>query len=351
MDKKASSKNKNNDMMLKVIAVICALFLWFYAEAQENPSKERQLTVPIQYVNMKSDYVVEHANQSVQVTIKGNETDIMSLRSDDFTAVVDLTDAVEGSESYPVQVIGNAATERFSYTPEHVRVSIAQMTQKEVPVRVRTDGDVAQYYELQHVDVQPNTVTIRGASKVLEEITGIETNVIDISELQQDIEVSVFLQLPENIVVQNGDGSVTTEKQITVALHVQPLQEEKTVEAEIELRNVPEGTSAILDVTKVALTLRGDATLLESQNLLGQISLYVDCATLTEGQYLLPIQIETVQNSVQEALRSVTPQTVTVTITADESAITTEGNGIGTEIIGEDHVNEVQNNHKTNIAE
>ena len=50
---------KNNDTMLKIIALICALLLWFYAEAQENPSKERQLTVPIQYTNVAADIIVE----------------------------------------------------------------------------------------------------------------------------------------------------------------------------------------------------------------------------------------------------------------------------------------------------
>ncbi|MBQ5732816.1 MAG: hypothetical protein IIV59_06680, partial [Selenomonadaceae bacterium] len=80
---------KQNDNLLKIVALVCAVLLWFYADAQENPLKERQLTIPVRYVNLVSGYVVENAGQSVQITVKGNETDIMSLRSDDFTATVD----------------------------------------------------------------------------------------------------------------------------------------------------------------------------------------------------------------------------------------------------------------------
>ena len=56
-----AANRKNNDTMLKVIALVCAVLLWFYAEAQENPSKERQLTVPVQYINLAPDYVIEQA--------------------------------------------------------------------------------------------------------------------------------------------------------------------------------------------------------------------------------------------------------------------------------------------------
>lgn len=330
-DKVANQKNKKNDTMLKLIAVICAVFLWFYAEAQENPSKERQLTVPIQYVNVASDFVVEPASQSVQVTIKGNETDIMSLRNDDFTAIVDLSRAEEGNASYPVQVTGNAVTERFSYTPEHVRISIDRITRKDVPVRVRTDGDIAQNYELQHIDVQPDYVTIRGTSKALAELNSVETNVIDITDLKDDTEVAVLLHLPDEITVQNEDGSITAEKRIMVALHVQALQMENTVETEITLRNVPLGISAELDVTKATLVLQGEAEVVEVQDLLDQISLYVDCTGLMEGQYTLPIQVEIDNDALRDALQSVTPQTVMLMLTSDGTIVSSEGDDTGIE--------------------
>ena len=151
-----TTSQKQNDNLLKIVALVCAVLLWFYADAQENPLKERQLTIPVRYVNLVSGYVVENAGQSVQITVKGNETDIMSLRSDDFTATVDLAGAYTGSGSYPVQVSSTAVVDRFTYTPDKVTVVVDQILQKEVPVYLRTNGAVAPYYELQHTDIQKN---------------------------------------------------------------------------------------------------------------------------------------------------------------------------------------------------
>lgn len=310
-----SANEKHNDNMLKVIALICAVLLWFYAEAQENPSKERQLPVPVQYVNLASDYVVENASQTVQITVKGNETDIMSLRSDDFVAVVDLSGAIVGSAAYPVQVTSTAVTDRFTYTPDKINLSVDRMLQKEVPIRVRTDGALPQYYELQHIDVQPDTAIIRGKSKVLDAITGIDTAIIDISALKQDCEVETMMNLPDGVTAQMEDGSFAAEAGLIVAIHVQPIQSSKTLETVIALRDVADGLTGTLDVDKAVMLLEGDAELLAKQPILDQLLLHVDCSGLTAGVYTLPIRVESSNVAVYETLQSIIPQTVTVILT------------------------------------
>ena len=312
-----ADNQKNNDTMLKVVALICALLLWFYAEAQENPSKERQLTVPVQYINLAEDYVVENPHQSVQVIVKGNETDIMSLRSDDFTAVVDLSGATMGSASYPVAVNSTAVNERFTYMPDKVTVSIDQIQQKTVPVHLRTDGAVAQYYELQHTDVQPDSVTIRGTGKRLAEITAVETAVVDIAGLKQYTELETMLVLPEGVTVQTGEAAFSSEAYVTVAMAVQPIQENRTLETVIVLRNVPENMSGKLESAKASMLLKGDAELLATQPILDQLVLYVDCHGLQAGPHVLPVQVEGANEAVLNALQLVSPQTVTVTLTAE----------------------------------
>ena len=233
-----TNSQKHNDTMLKVIALVCAVLLWCYAEAQENPSKERQLTVPVQYVNLASGYVVENANQVVQITVKGNETDIMSLRSDDFTAVVDLSNAAVGNTEYPVQVSSAAVSERFTYLPDKLAVSIDQILQKEVPVHLRTNGAVAEYYELQHTDIQPDTVVIQGKSSLIADISAVETVPIDISGITSDKELIGILQLPEGVTAQTLDTEFRADAEIAVYLYVQPIQSQQNLEAVIGVRNV-----------------------------------------------------------------------------------------------------------------
>ncbi len=344
---------KKSDRMLKIVALVCALFLWFYAEAQENPAKERQLTVPVQYVNLAADYVVESASQSVQITIKGNETDIMSLRSDDFTAAVDLSGAVVGSASYPVMVNSSAVNERFTYTPDKITVSIDQIQQKEVPIRVRTDGTVAQYYELSYTDVQPETVIVRGSGKHLSDITDVETDVIDISGMKQHTELQVMLNLPDGVVAQINEGEFTSHAQITVALHIQPSQSSRTLETMISLRNIPEGMQGIIEPDKATMVLTGDAELLATQPILDQLLLYVDCDGLAAGEYHLPVQVEASNGAVQKALQSVSVQTVTVRLMTEPERLPEAElpDDITEDNVNDTISNENKENNENNAAE
>ena len=331
-----TNSQKHNDTMLKVIALVCAVLLWCYAEAQENPSKERQLTVPVQYVNLASGYVVENANQVVQITVKGNETDIMSLRSDDFTAVVDLSNAAVGNAEYPVQVNSAAVSKRFTYLPDKLAVSIDQILQKEVPVHLRTNGAVAEYYELQHTDIQPDTVVIQGKSSLIADISAVETVPIDISGITSDKELIGILQLPEGVTAQTLDTEFRADAEIAVYLYVQPIQSQQNLEAVIGVRNVQEGLDFVLDTEKVSLTLKGDAELLAQQPILDQLLFYVDCNHLAAGTYTLPIQVEALNETVHEALQEVSPQTVTVTLQAEVMILPNREPENGNEAINSD---------------
>ncbi|MBO5114620.1 MAG: hypothetical protein J6C02_00560 [Peptococcaceae bacterium] len=331
-----TNSQKHNDTMLKVIALVCAVLLWCYAEAQENPSKERQLTVPVQYVNLASGYVVENANQVVQITVKGNETDIMSLRSDDFTAVVDLSNAAVGNTEYPVQVSSAAVNERFTYLPDKLAVSIDQILQKEVPVHLRTNGAVAEYYELQHTDIKPDTVVIQGKSSLIADISAVETVPIDISGITSDKELIGILQLPEGVTAQTLDTEFRADAEIAVYLYVQPIQSQQNLEAVIGVRNVQEGLDFVLDTEKVSLTLKGDAELLAQQPILDQLLFYVDCNHLAAGTYTLPIQVEALNETVHEALQEVSPQTVTVTLQAEVMILPNREPENGNEAINSD---------------
>ena len=331
-----TNSQKHNDTMLKVIALVCAVLLWCYAEAQENPSKERQLAVPVQYVNLASGYVVENANQVVQITVKGNETDIMSLRSDDFTAVVDLSNAAVGNTEYPVQVSSAAVNERFTYLPDKLAVSIDQILQKEVPVHLRTNGAVAEYYELQHTDIQPDTVVIQGKSSLIADISAVETVPIDISGITSDKELIGILQLPEGVTAQTLDTEFRADAEIAVYLYVQPIQSQQKLEAMIGVRNVQEGLDFVLDTEKVSLTLKGDAELLAQQPILDQLLFYVDCNHLAAGTYTLPIQVEALNETVHEALQEVSPQMVTVTLQAEVMILPNREPENGNEAINSD---------------
>ena len=298
---------KKRDWPLKLLALVCAVMLWFYAEAEKNPLTDMQFDIPVQYVNQAEDYVVDSPVSSVRVTVKGKEVELSGLRSDDFAAIVDLSDARTGTRDYKIEVTSSANVERFTWQPLKASLNIDRKGSREVPVRVRTAGTAADGAQLASTEVLPNMVSITGLESQLEEITDVETEVIDISNLTSDTVVEAKLHLPEGISVQ-GDEQVQ--------VHFVMQTDQRHVSAEIELRNLPAGMQAELSRTSADVIVSGRSELLNDSQELNRLKLYIDGTGLTAGVHVLPLQLE---YSGSLNVMEFRPQSVTVTISAGDS--------------------------------
>lgn len=315
MAAKQAAEKKNdgqkNDWLLKLLAVACAVVLWFYADAESNPLVTKHFDVPVQYVNQADDLAVEGGIQTVRVTIRGKEADTYSLRSDDFTATVDLSGAEIGSRDYGVQVQAPSLIERYSVVPDKVRLQIDQVQSKEVPVRVRTSGQVAAGYELEGTEVLPSTVTVTGLSKALEAVTDVETESIDLSKITEETTLEVALHTDDGVQLQGN-------QRVAVHFLIQEKQAHSSYQAEIQLYHIPDGLNVTLEQTSATVLLSGSNALLDSQRELGRIQIYVDCSDLQEGVYELPVQVD---YSGALTVGQLTPSTVKATVTATEQPV------------------------------
>lgn len=301
-----TAEQKKNDWALKLLAVVFAVILWFYADAEQNPVTGRQFDVPVQYINQAEDYVVSDGVPTVRVTIRGKESDLTSLRGDDFTAVVDLTDAVAGTGEYDIEVEAPNVTERFSYLPAKTMLTIDQVQTKDVSVRVRTTGNLPSGYELFSTEVVPEFVTIAGLSKDLDTMSDIETEVIDISGMTQETIREVKLRAPEGVTI-NG------EQRVAVHFLVQEQQAHSNHTANIAFLHLPADMQITASQQTASVLLSGSNKLLQDQNELSKIQLYVDCTGLEPGQHQLPVQVK-YNGSLQIA--QINPSAVTVTVEA-----------------------------------
>ena len=295
---------KRQDWLLKVFAVAFAIMLWFYADAEQNPLVTKHFDIPVQYVNQAAELVVENNVQTVRVTVRGKETDLSSLRSEDFEAVVDLQNAAEGTKEYPVLVTASNVVDRFSVQPTKVRLVINRSEMKEVPVTAAIVGKVPDGYELVNVEVKPDRVWISGMSSDMEPVTALETEPLDVSTLTADVTKTVSLQTPPGVTVNNS-------RRITVALTIQEKQNQVTGDIGIELRNVPDGMEAVISQKIATVHISGQAAAVNSQRELGKIQLYIDCSGMREGQYDMPVQMN---NNSTCTVDQITPETVHVTL-------------------------------------
>lgn len=308
---------KKNDWLLKLLAVVCAVALWFYADAESNPLITKHFDVPVQYVNQAEGLAVEGGVQTARVTIRGKEADIYGLRSDDFSAFVDLSQAESGSGEYAVQVHAPSMVERFSVVPDRVQLEIDALQSKEVPVRVRTSGALPKGLKLEATEVQPETVTITGLGKHLEKLSVVETTAVDLSQLSGTTTLEVPLQLEEGITLP--EKAVATVHFLIQEDRAQ--QGHSSYTAEIQFYHVPDGVNVALEQQTATVYLSGVSELLDNQQELSRIKLYVDCSGLQAGETQLPVQVE---YGGSLTAGNVTPAVVRATVTVAEPPVIEE---------------------------
>lgn len=397
-----------NNFALKVVAILFAVFLWFYVDVQQNPMAETTLAVPISYLDLEDVFSVSGKIPTVNITVKGRRNTIDGLKSGDFTAVVDLSQVSLGSNRLPVKVKSPLNVTLSNINPSRVVLDIDEMGEKTMVVHTKVLGNTAKGYTYFNPSVKPTTVVITGGKKILENIqtavvdidaSGASSNLIlnlpvklmandDIIIDEESIgvipnTVEVFLPIdretpskwvavqpsmsgspaegysisrvvtePERIKIIgefaainaiseiattavevegiNGDVvrevslrlpegvSIVGENTIKVLVSVTESDVLRTVDLPIAIRNLPEGYQGQLSSEIIQMTIKGRKELIDDENQLSQITVYVDLDGLDIGSHIVELQLE---NHSELSVTQILPTNVTVNLIDDTAAV------------------------------
>lgn len=83
-------------LVFVLISIIFSTGLWMYIQINNNPIKERTITLPISYEKLDSDYDITYPISSVEITVVGRQNTINSLDNSVLGATIDLS-AIEGT--------------------------------------------------------------------------------------------------------------------------------------------------------------------------------------------------------------------------------------------------------------
>lgn len=272
------------DWFLKVLALCLAVMLWFYAESEQNPNVSRNFDVPVQVINLADNYVVDDANKTVRVNVRGKSTDLSSMRREDIVALVDMSDAQVGAGSYPVKVTVPGTVERYTVSPNDLSMAVDILREAQVPIKAVTTGMPATGYHLQSVEVIPEQADIYGKSQIVNILEQLETEPVDISGMTGETVLEAKLKAPAGLLVSSGNT-------VIVRLHIQEDQGTENFAAPIVMLNVPAGLKATLSQNTANVLLKGNQSLLNDKEELEKIVLYVDCNGIETGATEIPLQL------------------------------------------------------------
>ncbi len=200
--------------------------------------------------------------------------------------------------------------EGINLSPDSVQVSIP-VTQRggyrTVVVKIVTSGQIATGYKLTNIFAIPPTVTIFSSnSELVDTIPGfVETTPINLNGTNEDLEISVALNLPEGITVV---GNQT----VIVQIGIDPIESSLSLaNIPIEIVGLAEDLEAIVSPQAVDVFISGPLFMLEALEP-GSISVRIDLTDRGPGTYQLAPQV--ILNNGELSVDAILPNTIEVTI-------------------------------------
>lgn len=200
---------------------------------------------------------------------------------------------------------GNDITPMFTIEPKVAKVvipTVYKQPENTVAVRVPITGEPALGYKLSLKSVTPSTVRIFGDLNRVQTLDYVETEPVDISDLDANKTVTVRLAL--------ANGITADKSTVTVALQIEPVNYATVSKALVLAHNVGVDMLAEVEQQELQIMVYGPETFIATLDE-ADIVPYVDCADLAEGAYTLPIRVSLPANIM---LMNISADTAEVTI-------------------------------------
>lgn len=207
---------------LKALSVVLATFLWHTVNF--TGSSEVAVEAPVRFDAIPERYeMLWQSNRSVTVWLTGKRRAIRLVDPDQIVASIDLSHTKSG-ESFHQLGFANLSlppgVQATKISPNVIRVHLEQVVSKKLKVHPILEGEPKKGYEITHVDVIPETVTVKGLRRFLRNEKEIHTESVSVRDISANMTYSVSLEA-------NGTSLQTETAEVTVTVTVQPVDPTK----------------------------------------------------------------------------------------------------------------------------
>ena len=185
----------NENWKMKVLALGCALVLWFYVMGERR--LEVAYAVPIELKNVPQGMVVTNdLPRNIDIRLSGPRALLSDLNQKEVRISIDLVGLKPGVTTFSrlddhLRLPGGIQTTRIS--PSFVDVKLERVIDKSVPLRARFAGQLPGGNHLVAVDLSPERVVVQGAEGEIAAVNEVMTERIDLGEIKGSSELTVPL--------------------------------------------------------------------------------------------------------------------------------------------------------------
>jgi YbbR domain-containing protein len=179
---------------------------------------------------------------------------VVDIRLDGLTVSLNATYAPRPLDARGTEV----RAVRVNPSTVNVEVPVAQQVgYKEVGVRPVVRGRVAAGYYLQPVEVEPSTVTVVGSPGALTNVSFVDTEPIDVSNLSSSVVRRVQVVPPTGL-------TLLQPQPVSLTIRVTPLTVSQTLRVAPTIQGLGPGLEIVGDMPQIDVTLNGPAPTLQS---------------------------------------------------------------------------------------
>lgn len=179
------------DWLTKLVALAITLALWIGVTGLSTPTTRRMAEVPLTLSYSNNTEITNSPIQAVSVVISGDRRKVNQITESGLVVSVDLSDLPPGDRVVQltpenVSIDLPLGVKLQEIQPNRIPVRLEAVEEKEVAVKVETQGEPPDGFEVYDETVTPARVRVRGPVSYVRTLTSVPTDKIDLANRQTD---------------------------------------------------------------------------------------------------------------------------------------------------------------------
>lgn len=157
-------RNILSNFLTFLLSLLLAILIWLNASQENDPTRLQSFQIPIDFIGQPENSTLVASDENMVFVVEAPASVMDQLTTDDFTAVVDLSQ-VDLGEDVAVDVNVQPKVRGVTITspsPNQVTVRLEQLVTRDIPVVLDVRGSVARGHTQGDPLVDPETITVVG---------------------------------------------------------------------------------------------------------------------------------------------------------------------------------------------
>lgn len=190
-----------------------------FIEVNLEPVVEKEFTIEARVeTNLQNTLVATESVEPKTVKVSGAKSTIESIdRVIAYGQELELKESIV--KKYPIKAIDKNGVDveniTFSIKEVEISIQVSEAISKKVPVNIKTIGELPAGITMKSITGDLKEVEIKGAQDEIDKIGYLETEPIDLSQINQNKDLKVVIYQPDTIKIAEGSEYVNVKIQVT----------------------------------------------------------------------------------------------------------------------------------------